>query len=373
MNRVDSELEARDCRGGADGGSASGLRRLSVVIINFRTPVMVLNCLETLEHEVDPEHDSVVVVDNASGDGSVEQIRRGVADRGWTGWVTVTEAGRNGGFSAGNNAGVRVVAARHYLLLNSDTLVRPGAIGELLRAAEMLPGAGLIGPRLEYPDGRAQGSAFRHVTPLSQLEKAAQLGSVTRAVGRHVVGMRASDTEHEADWVSFACVLVRREVFERVGAMDEGMFMYFEDIEFAARARRAGFEVWYWPRARVVHLRGGSSEVKERARTMKRLPGYYYAARARYFHREFGLMGLVAANLLWTLGMVLNRCCWLVTRRPVHLPKGAWRDIWMTAAETPAGRRGVWIEPEVEPLFAAAAGRAVVDSAGQGGELRGHV
>jgi GT2 family glycosyltransferase len=342
------------------------------VIINFRTPGMVLDCLGTLEREIDPALDRVVVVDNESGDGSVEIIRRGVGDRGWTGWVMLTEAGRNGGFSAGNNAGVREVDAAYYLLLNSDTLVRPGAIGELLRAAKRQPGAGLVGPRLEYPDGRAQGSAFRHVTPLSQLEKAAQLGSVTRAVGRHVVGMRASDTEHEADWVSFACVLVRREVFERVGGMDEGMFMYFEDIEFAARARRAGFGVWYWPRARVVHLRGGSSEVKERAKAMKRLPGYYYAARARYFHREFGLMGLVAANLLWTLGMVLNRCCWLVTRRPVHLPKNAWRDIWMTAAETPAGRRGVWMEPEVEPLFAQGSGSGAESTAVQAGVAPGH-
>jgi GT2 family glycosyltransferase len=346
--------------------------RLAVVMINFRTPAMVLDCLGTLAGEIDPDRDTVVVVENGSGDDSAEVIRRGLAANGWTGWVVLVDAGRNGGFSAGNNAGIRVVDAAFYLLLNSDTLVRPGAVGELLRAAELLPDAGLIGPRLEYTDGRAQGSAFRHVTPLGQLERSAQLGSVTRAVGRHVVGMPVAESGHAADWVSFACVLVRREVFERVGAMDEGMFMYFEDIEFAARARRAGLGVWYWPRARVVHLRGGSSEVKERAKAMKRLPGYYYAARARYFHREFGLMGLVGANLLWTLGMVLNRCCWLVTRRPVHLAEKAWRDIWMMSAETPAGRRGVWIEPQVEPLFAQGPGSAAEGSAVQAGEAHGH-
>lgn len=350
-----------------------GRLRLGVVILNFRTPGLVMECLESLDGQIEPGRDEVVVVDNDSGDGSEASIRAEIEARGWCGWARVVAAGRNGGFSAGNNAGIRASDAEFYLLLNSDTLVRPGAVAELLRAAEALPQAGLIGPRLEWPDGRGQNSAFRRATSLGQLVQSAQLSLVTWVLNRHVVAIPISDEAYMSNWVSFACVLVRREVFERVGAMDEGMFMYFEDIEFAARARRAGFEVWYWPRARVVHLRGGSSEVKERARTMKRLPGYYYAARARYFHREFGLMGLVAANLLWTLGMVLNRCCWLVTRRPMHLPKKAWRDIWMTAADTPAGRRGVWIEPEVEPLFAAAAGRAVVDSAGQAGELRGHV
>ncbi|MEA5612321.1 glycosyltransferase family 2 protein, partial [Nodularia spumigena] len=312
---------------------------------------MVLDCLGTLLGEIDSERCRVVVVDNHSGDSSLNKISSEIARRGWDGWVQVVEAGSNGGFSSGNNVGVRLADAEFYLLLNSDTLVRSGALAELLRAAEEMPHAGLIGPRLEFRDGLGQQSAFRRATPLGQFVKAAELSLVMKLLSDHVVSLPLCDVPHPADWVSFACVLVRREVFERVGAMDEGMFMYFEDIEFAARARRAGFGVWYWPRARVVHLRGGSSEVKERAKAMKRLPGYYYAARARYFHREFGLMGLIAANLFWTLGMVLNRCCWLVTRRPVHLPKKAWRDIWMMSAETPAGRRGVWIEPEVEPLF----------------------
>jgi GT2 family glycosyltransferase len=168
----------------------------------------------------------------------------------------------------------------------------------------------------------------------------------------HVVGMRISDEPHEADWVSFACVLVRREALERVGPMDEGMFMYYEDIDMGCRVRRAGFEVWYWPLARVVHLRGGSGEVKQNKAARKPQPGYYYAARARYLHREFGWPGLWIGNLLSMLGTAFNHACRLVTGRPVHLAQRGWRDVWITRANTPAGERGVSIEPAVEPLFA---------------------
>jgi GT2 family glycosyltransferase len=325
--------------------------RLAVVVLNYRTPELVLDCLETLVGQVEPGRDELVVVDNASGDGSEAAIRAGISERGWGGWARVVAADRNGGFSSGNNAGIRASDAAFYLLLNSDTLLRPGALAELLNAAVGRPRAGLVGPRLEWSDELPQESAFRRLTPLSQLVQSSQLSFVARALGRHVVAKPVSDQPHQADWVSFACVLVRREALERVGPMDEGMFMYYEDIDMGCRVRRAGFEVWYWPSARVVHLRGGSGDVKKSKEAHKRLPGYYYAARARYLHREFGRLGLWAANVLWIAGTMLNHACKLVTGRPVHLPERAWRDVWITKADTPAGPRGVSIEPEVEPLF----------------------
>lgn len=345
-----------------------GRLRLVVVILNYRTSRLVIDCLETLVGQVEPGRDEVVVVDNTSGDGSEEVIRAAIEERGWVGWARVVAAGRNGGFSAGNNEGIRASDAALYLLLNSDTLVRPGAVAELLRASADRPRAGLIGSRLEWPDGRAQSSAFRRVTPLGQLERTAQLSLITRLLARHVVGMPISDDPHEADWVSFAGVLVRREALECVGPMDEGMFMYYEDIDMGCRVRRAGFEVWYWPSARVVHLRGGSGDVKKSKEAHKRLPGYYYAARARYLHREFGRLGLWAANVLWIAGTMLNHVCKLVTGRPVHLPARAWRDVWITEADTPAGPRGVSIEPEVEPLFGARDDSDEVGVAGVGAD-----
>lgn len=333
-------------------GACENRCRLGVIILNFRTPRLVIDCLEALAGEVEPGRDEVVVVDNESGDGSACEIAAEVMRRGWDGWARVVEAGRNGGFSAGNNAGIRASDAEYYLLLNSDTLVRPGAVGELLWAAEALPRAGLIGPRLEFPDTTGQVSAFRVLTPLSQFERSVCMGVVSRILRRHVVAMGLADHPHRADWVSFACVLVRRSCLEKTGPMDEGMFMYFEDIDFANRARRAGFEVWHWPLARVVHLRGGSSEVKRSTAARKRLPGYFYAARSRYLFREFGISGVIGGNLLWSVGSGL---CWMISLLPGRSfghPLKSWRDVWSFVADTPAGKRGVFIEPDVEPLFA---------------------
>lgn len=312
----------------------SGRLRLAVVVINFRTPGLVLDCLETLDGQIEPGRDEVVIVDNESGDGSAGAIGAAIEARGWGAWARVVEAGRNGGFSAGNNAGMRASDADLYLLLNSDTLVRPGAIAELLRAAEELPEAGLIGPRLDERDGTGQNSAFRTITPLGQLNSAAKTGLITRLMPGRVVAMPVADEPHESDWISFACVLVRRTALEAVGPMDEGMFMYFEDADYGLRVRAAGFGVWYWPASRVVHFGGGSGALVGG----RRLPKYYYAARARYFVRHFGIVGWVSGNVLWDLGFVVHAAKSLLLRRPLGKDHLAAVDVWTASASTPAGR-----------------------------------
>lgn len=324
------------------GGAAARPVRLAVVILNYRTPQLVLDCLETLDGQVEPVRDEVVVVDNASEDGSDEAIQAVITARGWGSWARVVAADRNGGFSAGNNAGIRASDAEFYLLLNSDTLVRSGAIAELLRAAEELPGAGLIGPRLEEQDGTGQNSAFRTITPLGQLNSAAKTGLITRLMPGRVVAMPVADKPHGCDWISFACVLVRRAALEAVGPMDEGMFMYFEDADYGLRVRAAGFGVWYWPAARVVHFGGGSGALV----SGRRLPKYYYAARARYFVRHFGLAGWVIGNLLWNVGFTVHAVKCLLLRRPIGKDHLAAIDVWTASASTPAGRLSAFAKTE---------------------------
>lgn len=341
------------------------MHRLAVIIVNFRTPDLVLESLRSLQGQLGPA-DISVVVDNDSEDGSIAKIRDEVDREGWGDAVRVIEAGKNGGFSAGNNVGIRAVEAEYYLLLNSDTIVRPGAIETLVRLAEDDPAAGLFGPRLEYLDGEGQVSAFRKATPLGQFQQASQLTVVSKLLRRRVVPMGVSESRHEAEWVSFACVLIRRGVFERIGLLDEGMFMYFEDMEFSSRARRAGFRVIYRPEAKVVHLRGGSGDVKARTADLRRVPGYFYASRARYFVREFGLHGLVLANLLWSCGFVLNVVSSFMLRRQVKIPEKAWLDIWTTRSETPAGVRGIRGFRNAPAI--GAVGRAVSEGGGSGVE-----
>lgn len=311
-----------------EGPETSSRLALAVVVLNYRTPDLVLDCLDSLRGQVEPGRDEVLVVDNASGDGSADTIETELCQRGYGGWARVVRSPDNDGFSAGNNVGLTAVQAELYVLLNSDTIVQPGAVEALRGAARANPDAGLIGPRLEWPDGEAQVSAFRRHSPWSQLIDAAQTGFLTRWLRSKDVSMGVFDEPIEPDWVSFACVAVPGQVVERVGPMDDGFFMYFEDAEYARRVRRAGLRVVYWPEARVVHLRGGSAPVKSQVAQRKRLPEYYYRARSRYFALAGGRVYLLLANLAWTFGWLLSMSRKLTQGRRIGTPRYAPRDIW---------------------------------------------
>lgn len=308
-----------------------------MVVLNYKTPGLVSDCLATLAQELDHAHDVAVVVDNCSGDGSADQIESSLNENGWNEWAVLVRSEVNGGFSAGNNVGMQAVDAENYLLLNSDTLVRPGAIAELLRAMDKNPKAGLIGPRLEWPDAEPQNSCFRDKNIWSELIAGAQSGPITKLFASHDVSMGIFDEPTNADWVSFACVLIRREVIDRVGLMDEGYFMYFEDADYCRLARRAGYDVLHWPAARVVHLRGGSSPVKSYAAARKRLPAYFYASRTRYFVKFGGKLGLIAANTTWTIGWLMALARRVFQGRRIGTPDRALRDNW-TAFGSPMRR-----------------------------------
>lgn len=310
---------------------------LAVVILNYRTPGMTVDCLETLEPELASRGDArVYVVDNKSGDGSADQIDTAIKERGWSAWCELIRSPVNGGFAAGNNVGLRKAHSdggfKFALLLNSDTLIRTGAIAELLSAADQRQDRSVFGPRLEWPDARPQVSAFRFQKPLTELVNAAALGVITRVFKRSVTAIGAPDQPIDAQWVSFACVLIRKEVFETAGLLDEGYFMYFEDVALCRSASRAGHRALYWPLARVVHLRGGSGPVKSASAARKRLPAYFYASRSRYYASFYGRPGLWLANALWLVGRGIS---WLRERlgRGTHIAERAPRDIWTNALD----------------------------------------
>jgi N-acetylglucosaminyl-diphospho-decaprenol L-rhamnosyltransferase len=301
-----------------------------VVVVNYATPGMVTDCLETLVPQARELGAVVAVVDNASPDDSVQQLRGWISDNDAQDCVNLVESPDNDGFAAGNNVGIKSCHANFYLLLNSDTLVRDAALEQLTAVISSEPDVGLVSPRLEWPDAEPQESCFRYHRPVSELIGSASTGPVTRLLARYEVPMRVSDERVFPEWTSFACVMIRHEVFEQVGLLDDGFFMYFEDVEFCYRARAAGWKILHDPAARVVHLRGGSSPVKSRTRQRQRLPRYFYESRTRYFYKLYGRVGLLAANCWWTLG-------WMVSllrtslQRTYESPncQAQWRDIWI--------------------------------------------
>jgi len=304
--------------------------QLAVVIINYKTPQLVIDCLGSLLPEIAELKAKVVVIDNASQDDSCELIQRWINDRACCDKVQLISSADNTGFSGGNNAGIKAVKAEHYLLLNSDTLVRKGAINLLLNAAKKDDLAGLISPRLEWPDATPQESCFRFHTPISELISSANTGFVTKIFQKFNVPFKVSEKAAYYDWTSFACVLVKAEVFKDVGLMDDGYFMYFEDVSFAHKAQQAGWKVLNIPTAHVVHLRGGSSPVKSQAKQRKRLPRYYYESRTRFFYQIYGRTGLLMANVFWTLGFGISLFRRLLSSTfKTNVSECQWRDIWV--------------------------------------------
>lgn len=303
---------------------------LSIIIVNYKTPKLVIDCLNSLASEIPSlPPTKVILVDNDSQDDSVSLIQDAIITHGWQDWVQLIESELNGGFSYGNNVGIKAISANNYLLLNSDTIVREGAIEILLDALEKYPQAGIISPRLEWLDGEPQISCFRNRSPLNELINSAKTGVITKILNRYDVPLPVSDQIIEVEWTSFACVLIRKEVIEQIGLMDEDYFMYFDDIDYCRRTREAGWDIIHYPSARVVHLRGGSGSVKKDIATRKRPPAYLYASRSRYFAKFYGIFGLWLANLLWLLGRSVSYTREMIERKPSQTCVLESRDIWL--------------------------------------------
>ncbi len=312
---------------------------LGVVVINYRTPALIRDCLAALAPDLEALDARVAVVDNFSNDGSAEEIGRWLElGEPWMARAQVIRSRTNSGFSGGNNQGIAALDADFFLLLNSDAIVRPGALAALLGAAAREKDAGILAPRLEDPDGTAQVSCFRFHSPLSEFLGAAQTGPLDALFSFAVVPAPVADHPTDCQWVSFACVLIRREAFDAAGPMDEGYFMYFEDADYCQLVRRAGYRIVNDPAARVVHLRGGTAPVKALMKAKKRPPAYYYAARTRYFRKWHGPPGPIAANVLWLLGRGVARLRALAGKPSPLLCEEQGKDQW-TNWRDPLGDR----------------------------------
>jgi N-acetylglucosaminyl-diphospho-decaprenol L-rhamnosyltransferase len=227
---------------------------LSIVIVSFNARADLVRCLQSLhDHPVARPHE-IIVVDNGSTDASAEAARR------WPD-VRVIQTGHNLGFAGGNNVGIQASAGANLLLLNSDTLVPPHAVDRLLEVLDSHPDVAIVGPRVVDANGRAELSFGRMVGPFSELRQKILVRGHARqmpVVSAYIE--RATRREQFPDWVSGACLLVRRHDADAVGLLDARYFMYLEDVDFCAAIRGRGRRVLFTPDAEVVHLRGRSAQ-----------------------------------------------------------------------------------------------------------------
>lgn len=303
-----------------------------VVIVNYKTPQLTIDCLRSLAPEVAAVPGTrVVVADNLSPDDSVQQIAAGIAANNWGAWATLMPLPRNGGFAYGNNEAIRPaldspIPPRYVWLLNPDTLVKPGAISQTIAFLDGHPKVGVAGTRVVNEDESVRRSAFRFHTPASELEAGLRLGVVTKLLSDKVVAQPIPTEACEVDWVSGASMFVRSEVFKDIGLLDESYFMYFEETDFCLRARRKGWTCWYVPQPSIVHLVGQASGVTGTKKDARRRPRYWFDSRRHYFMANHGRLTVLAADVAWAAGFGASSIWRRLMFKPRTHPPLLWWD-----------------------------------------------
>lgn len=216
----------------------------TAVIVTYQSSGVIEACLRSLAGM------RVIVVDNASTDGTAAIVRRGFPD------VQLVQRSHNGGLAVAVNEGLRHAGDDDVLLLNPDTVVQPNAIAVLERYLATCPRAAIVAPRLLNPDGSVQESIRTFPTPLTMAARRSLFGSSLlgrQIASRHLLRLRSDDEAGPIPWALGAAILIRRSAIEAVGGMDEWFFLYNEDIDWCYRMWHAGWEVHYVPQADVMH------------------------------------------------------------------------------------------------------------------------
>jgi GT2 family glycosyltransferase len=285
---------------------------LSIVILNYNTREHLRACIRALLAEGSTSlsggsiQTEVFVVDNASSDGSADMIAAEFA------WLELIRSPRNGGFAFGNNQALRRARGATILLLNPDTLMPPGGIGRLLERLQAHPEAGIVGPKLLRPNGSMHLACRRSfptpATAFYRFSGLARLFPGSRRFGRYNLTFVDPDLPIEVDAVCGACMLLRREVLERIGLLDERFFMYGEDLDWCLRAREAGWTVRYEPAVVVQHQHGAASRKRALRTTFHFFRAMDLFYRKHYVHRYHPLVtGVVRTTIYAALGVALFR------------------------------------------------------------------
>ncbi len=229
---------------------------LSICIVSWNVRDDLLACLDSIYSGAGDLSVEVIVVDNASADDTALATAQRYPQ------VRVIENEDNRGFAAGCNQGIEQATGRYILLLNPDTLVPPEAPQQMVNFADQHPEAGIIGPKLLYPDGRLQYSCRHFPTITAAIFRNTFFGRVMPRAAS-VADYLMSDWDHnevrKVDWVSGACMLLRRELIEQIGLLDEQFFWGSEDVDYCWRAHKAGWQVLYTPQPEIIHAVGRSS------------------------------------------------------------------------------------------------------------------
>lgn len=310
--------------------------RLLCVLLNYRTPQMTLRAAEAAIADMSAiPRAELVIVDNASGDGSFEILRDAAETRGWfaSDRVRVVASPVNGGFGAGNNVGILSGMSDggvpdFVYILNSDAFPDPGCIATLLQFLQANPKVGMAGSHVRGEDDVPHCTLFRFPSIAGEFEGAARTGIFSRLLSHAIVPMEIPQDAMRVDWTAGASLMMRGEMLREIGLFDETFFLYFEETDLCLRAARSGWETWYIPQSRVVHIGSVSTGMK----TWDRMPRYWFDSRRYYFVKNHGRLYAVLALLARAAGVTIHRARVALSGRPAQDPPRFLRDLIAHAA-----------------------------------------
>jgi N-acetylglucosaminyl-diphospho-decaprenol L-rhamnosyltransferase len=291
---------------------------LSIVIVSWNVRDLLQKCLASIYCPDAPDMAltiEIIVVDNASTDGSVEMVRQTFPQ------VTLIANADNRGFTGGNNQGIAASRGRYVLLLNPDTEVLDDALAHMVAYMDAHPEIGALGPMLLYPDGSVQSSRRRFPTPATAFFESTTLQSWFpnhHLLRNYYVLDQPHDAFARVDWVDGACILARRETLDQVGLLDDGYFMYSEELDWCRRAKAAGWQVVYYPTARIMHHRGQSSGQVKAFQIVR-----FNRSKVRYFRKLHGSVVATSLRLFLLMNygyqLLLETSKWIVGhKRPLR-------------------------------------------------------
>jgi GT2 family glycosyltransferase len=273
--------------------------RLSVVIVSWNTRDLLRQCLDCLKQEVGCDVASgncqVFVVDNNSHDGSAQMVKADHA------WVKLIANDANLGFAKANNQAIKLTNSEYVLLLNPDTEVEPGAIKTLLQFIEPRPECGVVAPQLLNSDGSVQRSCREFPTFAGmcyELIGLTKLFPKNETFGRYKMLDWNHDDERQVDQPEGACLLIRRSLLDQVGLLDEGYFMLFEEVDWCYRVKRAGWQIWFTPTARVKHHYGQSIKQVKTKMILSSHRGLFRFWQKHYQGNRWYLSGIAYLGLM---------------------------------------------------------------------------
>lgn len=258
---------------------------LSICIVAFRARQYLEACLRSISASTPPQSPEIIVVDQNSQDGTVEMLRERHPE------ARLLQTPRNEGFSRPMNRAMRVARGQFVVLLNPDTVVHPGAFETLLHFLEAHPEAGIVGPKVLNPDGTLQ-LPCRRGDPrpwavISYFTGLAKLFPTRPFFNRYLLTHLDENQTHPVDGVSGSCMVIRREVIDQIGYLDETFFAYQEDADYCLRARRAGWKVYYHPEAQITHFGGQGGSRVQPYRSILAWHQSYYLLYRKHFAADY--------------------------------------------------------------------------------------